>query len=106
MTYVKKLEDQNEELQKKLADTELLATEGTMAFKVLYYMLNNCEHSCDIGTDRMSFNITINDVNISSEDIGMPEANALGRLLYELRIKRTQNINIKNFAESFKNFLY
>jgi hypothetical protein len=102
--YANDLEQQNEELRKKLAVAEKKALDGEMAHKVLYQVLRNTGFTVAPSNQKFSITLSYNEVTITKSDIGEDCLFALEDLLVELKKKRP-TMQMRDFADVFKNML-
>jgi hypothetical protein len=102
--YTKDLEQQNEELRRKLAVAEKKALDGEMAHKVLYYVLRNTGFTVASSNQKFSITLSYNEVTITKSDIGEACLSALEDLLVELKKKRPV-MQMSDMANVFKNMV-
>ena len=103
--YVKDLERQNEELKNKLSDAESRATDGAMAFSVLYHVLKNTAHEVVKSNNKTSITLDMSEVTITNKELDETSLAALEKLLEKVKknkIKiRCDSLN--NMGEIYKN---
>jgi hypothetical protein len=102
--YANDLEQQNEELRRKLAVAEKKALDGEMAHKVLYYVLRNTGFTVASSNQKFSITLSYNEVTITKSDIGEACLFALEDLLVELKKKRPV-MQMSDMANVFKNMV-
>ena len=102
--YSTDLEQQNEELRKKLAVAEKKALDGEMAHRVLYHVLRNTGYSVSPSKEKFAVTLSYNEVTITKSDIGEACLFALEDLLVELKKKRP-TMQMSDMANAFKNMV-
>ena len=102
--YSTDLEQQNEELRKKLAVAEKKALDGEMAHKVLYHVLRNTGYGVSPSKEKFAVTLSYNEVTITKSDIGEACLFALEDLLVELKMKRP-TMQMSDMANAFKNMV-
>lgn len=100
--YSTDLEQQNEELRKKLAVAEKKALDGEMAHRVLYHVLRNTGYGVSPSKEKFAITLSSNEVTITKGDIGEACLFALEDLLVELKKKRP-TLQMCDMADAFKN---
>jgi hypothetical protein len=102
LTYIKQLEEQNEELKQKLAKAESAANDASMAHHVLATVLRNSGYDVQRDANRTIVNISMSEVVITTEDIGEQRINALAKLLEILHSKKKQ-FDLAEMGHIYKN---
>jgi len=102
--YTNDLEQQNEELRKKLAVAEKKALDGEMAHKVLFHVLRNTGYVVSPSNMKFAITLDLSEVTITKSDIGEACLFALEDLLVELKKKRS-TLRMDDMADAFRNMV-
>lgn len=102
--YAKDLEQQNEELRKKLAVAEKKALDGEMAHRVLYHVLRNTGYGVSPSKGKFAITLSSNEVTLTKTDIGEACLFALEDLLVELK-KNRSTMQMSDMADAFRNMV-
>lgn len=101
--YVKNIEQQNEELHKKLINAEKRTVNGDMAYKILKRIMKNTHFHIDT-SKRPVITLDSAEITITNIDLDSVSMDVFIKLLEEVR-KEQQEIEkngmLRNAAESF-----